>query len=263
MNDVLLWSEADGIVTLTMNRPEERNALSDEVQFSAFVDACAQINASRTISVAILTGAGPAFCAGGNVKDMIGRTGMFGGDPMEVRRRYRAGIHQIPVAIEGLEVPIIAAVNGPAMGAGCDLACMCDLRIASKNASFGEVFVKLGLIPGDGGAWFVQRAIGYAKAAEMVLTGDPIDADQALAWGLVSKVTEPESLMEETRALALRIAGNDVAAVRMAKSLLVQSRNTSLQSILEMSAAYQAIAHHSEAHEEVLQRLSRRENRDK
>lgn len=259
MNEFLLWDEADGIVTLTMNRSEERNALSDEVHFAAFVDACARINASRTIRVAILTGAGPAFCAGGNVKDMIGRTGMFGGDPMEVRRRYRAGIHQIPVAIENLEVPIIAAVNGPAMGAGCDLACMCDLRIASTKAVFGEVFVKLGLIPGDGGAWFLQRAIGFSKAAEMVLTGDPIDADQALAWGLVSKVASPENLLEEAGALAARIAVNDVDAVRMAKSLLKQSRNTTLASILEMSAAYQAIAHHSEAHDAALQRITKRD----
>jgi enoyl-CoA hydratase/carnithine racemase len=258
MSDFLLWREQDGIVTLTMNRPDERNALGEDAQFSAIVDACARINADRNIRVAILTGAGSAFCAGGNLKDMIGRSGMFGGDSMEVRNSYRAGIHRIPQAIDRLEVPLIAAVNGPAMGAGCDLACMCDIRIASTTAIFGEIFVKLGLIPGDGGCWFLQRAVGYAKAAEMVLTGDPIAADEALVCGLVSKVVEPDRLMEEATTLARRIAVNSSDAIRMAKSLLRQARESSLGNALEMAAAYQAIAHHSEGHDAYLAGLTKR-----
>lgn len=255
MNDFLVWEENDGVVTLTMNRPEERNALGDDAQFSAFVDAFARINASPSIGSVILTGAGSSFCAGGNVKDMINRENMFGGDPMDVRRRYRAGIHRIPLAFEGLEVPIIAAVNGPAMGAGCDLACMCDLRIASEKAAFGEVFVKLGLIPGDGGSWFLQRAVGYSKAAEMILTGDPVDAQEALACGLVLKVTPPALLMDEARKLARRIAKNSPDAVRMAKILLRESRNATLRNALELAAGYQALAHHGEAHGTYLSKL--------
>ena len=258
MNDFLNWNVDDGVVTLTMNRPDERNALSGEIQFQSFVDACHRINSDTSIRVAILTGAGAAFCAGGNVKDMIGRTGMFGGDPASVRRNYRAGIHRIPLAIQSLDVPLIAAVNGPAIGAGCDLACMCDIRIASRQASFGEVFVKLGLIPGDGGCWFLQRAVGYAKAAEMVLTGEPIGADEALSCGLVSKVTAPELLMVEAQALARRIAVNGAEGVRMAKVLLREARESTLSNALEMAVAFQAIAHHSEAHEEALVRLAGR-----
>lgn len=258
MSDFLLWDEADGVVTLTMNRPEERNALGEVSQFAAFEAAFAQINAERSLRAVILTGAGSAFCAGGNLKDMIGKSGMFGGDSMEVRRRYRAGIHRIPLAIDRLEVPLIAAVNGPAMGAGCDLACMCDIRIASTKASFGEIFVKLGLIPGDAGCWFLQRVVGYARTAEMALTGDPIAAETALAWGLVSSVVEQDALLDEAKALARRMAVNPPDSVRMAKSLLRQARDSSMDNALEMAAAYQGIAHRSEGHDAYLERLAKR-----
>ncbi len=258
MSDFLLWDEDDGVVTLTMNRPDERNALGEESQFAAFEAAMGRINAERSIRVAILTGAGSAFCAGGNLKDMIGKSGMFGGDSMEIRRRYRAGIHRIPRAIERLEVPLIAAVNGPAMGAGCDLACMCDIRVASTTASFGEIFVKLGLIPGDAGCWFLQRVVGYARAAEMALTGDPVSAATALAWGLVSKVVEAETLLGEAKALARRMAVNSSDSVRMAKSLLRQARDTTMDNALELAAAYQGIAHRGEAHDAYLARLAKR-----
>lgn len=256
MNDFLDWQLDDGVVTLTMNRPAERNALGGELQFAAFEQACTRINADSSARVAILAATGPAFCAGGNVKDMVERDGMFGGGVSGVRERYRAGIHRIPHAIERLEVPLIAAVNGPALGAGCDLACMCDLRIASTAATFGEVFVKLGLIPGDAGAWYLQRAVGYAKAAEMILTGDVIHAQQALACGLVSEVTEPQNLMNAAGALARRIAANDAGSVRMAKALLRQARSSSLDNALEMAAAFQAIAHHTPAHEAALARFA-------
>lgn len=254
----LIWERDAGVVTLTMNRPEERNALSDEDAFGAFVDACRRINADPAIGAAVLTGAGPAFCAGGNVKDMLERKGMFGGTAMDVRRQYRHGIQRIPLVLQDLEVPLIAAVNGPAMGAGCDLACMADIRIASERASFGEVFVKLGLIPGDGGAWLLQRCVGYAKAAEMTLTGDPIDAAEALACGLVSRVVPPDRLLEEAQGLARRMAANPPDAVRMAKRLMREARHVRLDTMLELSAAYQAIAHHAEPHREAIERLARR-----
>jgi enoyl-CoA hydratase/carnithine racemase len=136
---------------------------------------------------------------------------------------------------------------------------MCDIRIASDRASFGEIFVKLGLIPGDGGCWFLQRAVGYAKAAEMVLTGEAIGAEEALACGLVTKVTTPETLMEEARKLARRIAANPADAVRMAKALMRESRDSSMRNALEMAAAYQAITHHSEDHEAFLARLAKKQ----
>jgi len=252
MTNFLEWSEQEGVVTLTMNRPEERNTLGDESQFQEFVDACQSINRDLAIRAVIVTGAGTSFCAGGNVKDMTEETGMFGGEAMQVRKNYRDGIQRIPLAIYDLEVPVIAAVNGPAMGAGCDLACMCDIRIASESAKFGEIFVKLGLIPGDGGAWFLQRLVGYAKAAEMTFTGEPLDAAEALACGLVSKVVPQQNLLDEAQALARRIAVNPTQAVRMAKRLMRDAREGSLATALEMAAAFQAIAHRSEAHRQAM-----------
>lgn len=258
MDDFLIWeADEDGIVTLTMNRPEARNALAGEAQFSAIEAAVARANADCSVRVVILTGAGPAFCAGGDVKDIVSRAGMFAGAAEDVRQQYRAGVQRIPRALESLDVPLIAAVNGPAIGAGCDLALMADLRIASTAARFGETFVKLGLIPGDGGAWFLSRLVGPARAAEMILTGDVIDAQTALEWGIVSRVTSPEALLAEAKALGARIAANPPNAVRMAKALLRQARMASLPDALELAASLQAIAHHGREHEAVLEMMRR------
>ena len=127
--------------------------------------------------------------------------------------------NQIPLAFERLDVPAIAAVNGAAIGAGCDLACMCDIRIASEKAKFAESFVKLGIIPGDGGAWLLQRTVGFSRAAELSFTGDTLDAAEALACGLVSRVAPPDQLLDEARKLADRIAANPGPALRMTKRL--------------------------------------------
>jgi enoyl-CoA hydratase/carnithine racemase len=149
-------------------------------------------------------------------------------------------------------VPTIAAVNGPAIGAGCDLSLMCDLRIASTAAVFAESFVKVGLIPGDGGAWLLPRAIGNARAAEMAFTGEPIDAAKALDWGLVSQLTEPEELLSAAHALAARVAANPPQVLRMTKKLLREGQHQSLESLLELSAAMQSIAHHTRDHHEAV-----------
>src|SRR5690606_7773855 len=175
-----------------------------------------------------------------------------GGGPYELRDGYRGGIQRIPRALYHCEVPVVAAVNGPAVGAGCDLAVMCDLRVASSNAWFAERFVQLGIIPGDGGAWLLTKAIGPARAAEMALTGDRVTSDQALEWGLVNQVVEPEELLGAARVLAARIAKNPPHSVRMAKRLLRESQHQSLESLRELSAAMQALAHHTEDHREAL-----------
>lgn len=248
-------------MVLTMNRPQERNVLTDEAQFREFVDACDAINADRSVRAVILTGRGSAFCAGGNVKAMRDRTGMFAGSPLQLRANYRDGLQRIPLALYNLEVPTIAAVNGPAIGAGCDLACMCDIRIASENASFAESFVKVGIVPGDGGAWLLQRAVGLSKACEMSFTGDAIGAHEALACGLVSRVVAPEALLDQARALALRIATNPAGVLRLTKRLIREAQHMRLDTLLEMSAAFQALAHTTEEHrsavERTLQRIER------
>jgi enoyl-CoA hydratase/carnithine racemase len=151
-----------------------------------------------------------------------------------------------------LEVPVVAAVNGAAIGAGLDLACMCDVRIASETARFAESFVKIGIVPGDGGAWLLPRIIGFSKASELALTGDIIDAEEARAMGLVSRVVPADALINEAQAVAKRIAANPPHAVRMTKRLLREGQAMTLKGVLEMSAAFQALAHVTQDHEEAI-----------
>ncbi|MFN6544174.1 crotonase/enoyl-CoA hydratase family protein [Mycolicibacterium nivoides] len=242
---------ADGPVQIwTITLPDVGNAITGKDVIAAFETSVDAANRDNTVHAVILTGAGKIFSAGGNVKEMADRQGMFGLDAINQRRAYIDGIQRIPRALGRLEVPLIAAVNGAAIGAGCDLAMMCDIRIASERASFAESFVQLGLIPGDGGTWFLPRAIGYARAAELTFTGERINATTALEWGLVSRVVPHAELLTEARALAAKIAANPPHALRMAKRLLQESITGSLESTLSMAAAMQPLAHHDTAHEQ-------------
>jgi len=260
MTEPLLTERRGDAVVWTLNNPESRNPISDIETVEAIEDAVSDVNRDPSVRVAILTGAGSAFSSGGNVKHMRDKEGMFGGSPAELRQGYRHGIQRIPKALYHCEIPTIAAVNGAAIGAGCDLALMCDLRIASTTATFAESFVKVGIIPGDGGAWLLPRAIGMARASEMAFTGEAIDAATALEWGLVSQVVEPGDLLGAAHALADRVAANPPQVLRMTKKLLREGQHQSLESLLELSAAYQAIAHTTADHEEAVDAmLSRRD----
>ena len=252
MKPFLLFERDGGVLTVRMDRAESRNALSEPDQMREFVDLCAQVRRDRSVKVMVLTGNGSAFCAGGNVKDMRERGGIFAGSPYEVRESYRNGIQAIPLALYELDVPVIAAVNGPAIGAGLDLACMCDIRIAADNALFAESFVRLGIVPGDGGAWLLPRIVGMPRASLMAFTGDTIDAAKALAWGLVADVVPAAQLEAEAQALAQRIAANPAHALRLTKRLLREGQHMRLDSLLELSAAFQALAHHTDDHHEAV-----------
>jgi len=252
MSTFLQIERDGGIVTVRMNHPETRNALTSPEQIQEFVDLCAQLRSDRTARVMVLTGNGSAFCAGGNVKDMRDRAGIFAGSPYELRNTYRDGIQRIPLALYELDIPIIAAVNGPAIGAGLDLACMCDIRLAASSALFAESFVRLGIVPGDGGAWLLPRIIGIPKASLMAFTGDTINAAKALEWGLVEQVCTHETLQAEAQALAQQIAANPGHALRLCKRLLREGQHMRLDSLLELSAAYQSLAHHTEDHQEAV-----------
>ena len=252
MSDPVLYEMNGHVVTLTLNRHETRNAISEDEMVEAIVESCDRINADLDVRVAIITGAGSAFSSGGNVKDMRDKKGMFDGTASEIRDGYRNGIQRIPRAIAALEVPIIAAVNGVAIGAGCDLTMMCDMRIASEKALFAESFVKVGLIPGDGGAWFLPRVIGVSRANEMAFTGEPVNAETALSWGMVSRVVSADELMDAANELAAKIAANPPAALRMTKKLLKEGEHSRLDSLLEMSASLQALAHQTKDHAEAV-----------
>jgi len=249
----LLIDAQDGVVTLTLNLPEQRNPISDPEIIDALTAALAGLNDDPSVRVAILTGAGSAFSSGGNVKAMAGAAGRAASTPLSNREWYRRGIQRIPRAFDALEVPVIAAVNGAAVGAGCDLACMCDLRIASENAVFAESFVKLGLIPGDGGAWLLPRIVGQAKAREMAFTGDTLTAAEALACGLVSQVVPAADLMPAARRLAARIAVNPPAVVRLTKRLMREAERADLETVLQLSSAMQSIAHATADHREAVE----------
>lgn len=247
----LITTERRGAVAiLILNRPESLNALGAPGDGDQVAEACAAINADPSIRCVVLTGAGRAFSAGGDVKAMKAREGAFAGGGVGIRDNYRTNIHRIVRSIYGLEVPSIAAVNGAAIGLGCDVACMCDIRIASDQARFGVTFLKLGLIPGDGGAWLLPRTIGMSRAAELLFTGDVIDAATAAAWGLVSKTTPADALMTEALALAERIAAQPPHALRLAKNLLKHGQTASYDTLMDMSAAAQAIAHLTDDHME-------------
>jgi 2-(1,2-epoxy-1,2-dihydrophenyl)acetyl-CoA isomerase len=256
MTDFVLYEQTGRVVTLTLNNPDERNAIGTHEACMAVVDALQRANSDTGVSVVILTGAGSAFCAGGNIKKMLDRSSSIGlrENPGATRANYKYGIQQIPQALWNIEVPTIAAVNGPAIGAGCDITCMCDIRIASDTAKFAESFLKVGLVPGDGGAWFLPRVVGFSKAAEMTFTGDMLNAEQALACGLVSKVVPADKLMEEAHALAARIAANPPQALRLrlSKRLLRESHHARLNELLELSAAFQALVHESDDHREAI-----------
>lgn len=246
--------ERDGAILLvTLNRPEERNAIGSRADCEELIAVAQQANNDASLRALILTGSGSAFCAGGNIKRMLDKSSFTrGASALDTQDNYRRGIQSMASAWWDMEIPTIAAVNGHAIGLGCDLACMCDLRIAADTAQFAESFVKVGLIPGDGGAWFLPRVVGFAKAAEMIFTGDMLDAQTALAAGLVSRVVPAATLLAEARSLAQRIAANPPRTMRLAKRLLRQSQNLRLPDILDMSAAFQALVQESDDHAEAI-----------
>ena len=248
----LLFEKAGPIVTLTINRPESRNPLGEEGDGELYAAAAARINEDREVRCVILTGAGKAFSAGGNVKAMRERGGAFAGPAVAIRERYRNGIHRIVKSLWGIEVPMIAAVNGPAIGLGNDVACLADTRIAADTAIFGATFLKIGLIPGDGGAWLLPKVIGMARASELLFSGETIDAATAQSWGLVSRIVPADALMDEAKKLAGKIAQQAPDVLRMTKRLLREGMSNSFDTIMELSASMQALAHHTEDHAEAV-----------
>ena len=252
MNDWLKFEKNAAVVTLTMNRPDIRNPLGEPEDVINFEEASDLINNDRDVRCVILTGAGKAFSAGGNIKNMQSKSGNFSGSSVALRERYRFGIHKIIKAIWNIDVPVIAAINGPAIGLGNDVACLADMRISSESALFGVTFLKIGLIPGDGGAWLLPKIIGMARASELLFTAKLIDPKTAKEWGLISDFYKDEKLIEEANKLALSVVKQPPDALRMSKKLLREGMGVSFDNILEMSANMQALMHLTDDHQEAL-----------
>jgi enoyl-CoA hydratase/carnithine racemase len=246
----LLVSKDEFTLEITLNNPAQANAITNEM-IDSLVEVLSFADEDDEIRCILLTGAGRSFCAGGDLGAMENKTGMFEGESDELRRNYRKGIQRIPRAIEALKTPIVALVNGAAIGAGCDLAMMCDIRVASKFAKFGETFSKLSLVPGDGGTFFLQRVVGYTKAMEMFLTGDIYSGEDVLKFGLANFVREDDSLVF-SRDLCKKISHNGPVAISMTKVALKSGRTSSLNDQLELLSSFQGITQRTSDHFEAL-----------
>ncbi len=241
-----------GVALLKFDRHDVRNELTGTRIAQEIVAVCEWANGNAEVCVLVLTGNGTAFSAGGNIHDMDQRKGMFGGTPVEIQNGYRRGIQRMALAMNSLEVPAIAAVNGAAIGAGFDLCCMCDIRLGSVHAKMGETFVNLGIIPGDGGAWFLPRVVGPQRAAELTFSGRIVAADEAEEIGLLLEVCSADDLLPKAQQIAAGFAGKPREALRTAKRLLRSGQRMQLPDFLDYCASLQSIAHTTSEHKEAV-----------
>lgn len=253
MIDDQLLLDIDGpLARLTLNRPDTRNPLGQSGDGERWGTAAKTINANKALRCVIMTGTGKAFSAGGDLKAMRARSGDFGGDALTLRDHYRDSIHGIIKALWSIEVPVVGAINGPAIGLGNDVASLADIRIAAASAKFGATFLKMGLLPGDGGAWLLPRHIGWSRAAQLFFTGEVVDAETAAAWGLVSEVVPDADLMTRAEELAASICKQPPQALRMTKKLMRDGTMASFDAVMEMSAALQVTLQRTEDHFEAI-----------
>ncbi len=245
--ETLTVDTTEHVCTITMNRPKVYNALNDQLTFE-LQDALKQAARDSDVRVLILTGEGKAFCSGQDLADLKEKyvPGYYPQLGDDLRKRY----NQIATRLRDMDKPTIAAVNGVAAGAGLSFALACDLRIASETASFIEVFINVGLIPDSGSTWTLPRLVGLAKAIEMCFTGDKIKADEALRIGLVNRVVPAEQLMDETRAVAAKLASLPARGIALTKRLLNQSYQRDFAGQLEAEAFAQETAALTEDHVE-------------
>jgi enoyl-CoA hydratase/carnithine racemase len=251
MSEHLQFSVADGIARIALNRPERMNAFTFGM-IDAWQAALQDCRTNDAVRVVIVTGAGKAFCSGGDVVEMGDRLKQT---PEQRKNELFNRIERIPLALEDLDKPVIAAVNGVATGAGMDMALMCDLRFAARSARFAETYLRVGLVPGAGGAHFLPRLVGVAKALELFFTGDFVDAEEALRIGLVNKVFADETFMAEVEAIAARIAKAPPLAVRMIKRAIYQGVRNDLRTSLDLISSHYAVVTSTEEHRAAVQRF--------
>ncbi|MGJ8687042.1 MAG: enoyl-CoA hydratase-related protein [Spongiibacteraceae bacterium] len=237
---------------LCFERDDVRNALTGTALLDDICDTVEWANGNPDISCLIITGAGKAFSSGGNVKEMRDRTGMFGGSPAEIADNYRRGIQRMSRLMHSAEVITIAAVNGAAVGAGFDLCSMCDLRIGCEYTRFGETFINLGIIPGDGGAWFLQRLVGYQRAAELTFSGRIINAEEASQLGLLLERVDSSELLNKAEEYAQTYASKPPQALRMSKRLMKAAQRQELDDFLNLCADVQSQCHFTEDHQRAI-----------
>lgn len=244
--------QRDGRVVLArLNRPEKKNAQSEEM-LSLLCQALRDANADAGVSCFVLTGAGDAFCSGGDLGRRANDPSGAAPTPLERMDRLHSVTHNVARAVEEFEKPLIAAVNGAAVGAGMDMALMCDIRFAGRSARLSEGYVRVGLLPGNGACYFLPRIVGTARALELLWTGDFVAADEALELGLVSRVYDDDALLDETMAFATRIAEGPPVQQREIKKLLYQSLHTDLRTSLRAVSAHMAVIQSTDDYREAI-----------
>ena len=241
--ECLIYETKDKVATLTLNRPERMNALGGTLR-EDFYDALTRAIDDSEVRVIVITGAGRAFCSGGDVKAMNENREANRGRP--VMEKVAPGRDRSVLLMRESPKPLIAAVNGAAAGAGMNLALGCDIRLASTAAKFSQAFVRRGLHPDWGGTYFLPRIVGMAKAAEMIFTGQIIDANEALRLGIVSSLHAPEQLLAATYELAAKIAAGPPIAIRLARRALYHNADADLKSSLEFETFAQNICYETE-----------------
>jgi enoyl-CoA hydratase/carnithine racemase len=234
----------DGAVaTILLNRPQRRNAFT-LAMIDHWRDALVEARADDAVNVVVVRGEGDAFCAGvdlGRVDDEMGQ------GPLEFKELLRERVQRIPLAVEDLDKPMIAALSGPAIGAGLDMALMCDMRVANRSALLGESYINVGFVPGAGGAYYLPRIVGIAKAFELFLTGEFIDAEEAYRIGLINRIYDDDQYLEQTYALAEKIAAAAPVSARMLKRSLYQSANSDLRTALDLISSHMGIVRSTQA----------------
>ncbi|MFG1420317.1 enoyl-CoA hydratase/isomerase family protein [Roseixanthobacter liquoris] len=249
MSAHLKFTVSDGVGTILLNRPERMNAFTFDM-IAAWTDALQHCRADPAVKVVLVTGAGSAFCSGGDIVEMGDRLQQ---EPAQRKDELFEKIQRIPLTLEDLDKPVIAAVNGVATGAGMDLALMCDLRYAAKSARFAETYVKVGLVPGAGGAHFLPRLVGTAKALELFFTGDFIDAEEAMRIGIVNKVFDDAALVSEVEKIARRIARAPQLTLRMIKRAVYQGMRNDLRANLDMISSHYAVITSTDDHKKAVE----------
>jgi enoyl-CoA hydratase/carnithine racemase len=230
----LEYCVADGVATILLNRPSARNAFTLEM-IDAWAAALEAAQSDSDVAVIVLRGAGGAFCAGIDLDRIHAE---FGTTPIEQKEYLRQRIQRIPRLVEQVDKPLIAAINGAATGAGLDMALMCDMRLAARSARLAETYIRLGLLPGDGGAYYLPRLVGYSRAFELLLTGAAIDAEEAQRIGLVNHVYDDEELIPRTYALARRIGEFPPTISALMKRTLRQSSSADLATALDLVSSH-------------------------
>lgn len=237
----------NGVATITLNRPERLNAFT-RIMVDEWAQAIELARDDDAVRAVILTGEGRGFCAGMDVGQEAAGAGILHGEagPAERRNSLRYTVHRVPRSLQLLDKPYIAAINGPAVGAGMDMASMADIRFASETARFGMAYVRMGLVPGDGGCYFLPRLVGLQKALELVWTGQTFDAQEALRIGYVLRVYPPEALLPETQSFAQQLARGPAVALQLAKRLVYRSLETDLDRALDLAQDAMTLAQSTE-----------------